>query len=104
MNVHFSTCSSNPINYTITKNDCIKYILDLSLNFRYFSAGHHIGFKTDRCSACDKDIILVYVITTVKRLTLRAHIVHSQLQALVNKLEDIRHSSHDFVIDDLRPS
>ena len=101
MNAHFST---NPINHTITKNDCIRYILDLSLSFRYFSVGHHIGFKTDKCSACDKDIILVYVVTTVKRLTLRAHFVPFQVQTLVKKLEEIRHSSHDIDIEDLRAS
>ena len=95
----------NPVgNPQTLKNHCLRYILDLSLSFRFYSVGHHVFFKVSNCSSCQREIIIVWVRNNIKHFTLKAHVVSTEIQKLIQKLEQVRFQSHDFNLEHFQNS
>ena len=82
----------------------MRYLLDLSLSFRFYSVAHNIYFKVQQCPTCVNETVVVWVRTNLLRHTFKAHIVSSEVHTLIGILEQIRFQSHDFNIENFRDS
>ena len=87
---------TNPL--TNPRNLAIRSILGVALSFRNFSTNHSITFKIDSCDKdrCQTEVITIYIRNRLRCHKVVTHLTHTNVRALIDHLDEWRHSSHDY--------
>ena len=89
---------------TNPRNLAIRYILGVAVSFCNFSTNHSITFKIDSCDKdrCQTEVITIYITNRLCCHKVVTHLTHTNVRALIEHLNEWRHSSYDYDYSSLR--